>query len=63
MDSSLKILFSFIAILLTFLAFIPYIRSIFAGVTKPHVFSWVIWGMTTSIVFFAQVEAKAGMGG
>lgn len=62
MDSSLKILFSFIAILLTFLAFIPYIRSIFAGVTKPHVFSWVIWGMTTSIVFFAQVEAKAGMG-
>ncbi len=62
MDSSLKIIFSGVAIALTFVAFVPYIRSIFAGVTKPHVFSWIIWGTTTSIVFFAQVEAKGGIG-
>ncbi len=62
MDISFKLLFSVLAITLTFVAFVPYIRSILAGVTKPHVFSWIIWGITTVIVFFAQLEAKGGMG-
>jgi hypothetical protein len=59
---NIKIIFSTIAIILTFVAFVPYIRSILSGTTKPHVFSWVIWGTTTIIVFFAQVEAKGGIG-
>ena len=62
MESSLKLFFSGIAIALTFIAFVPYIRSILAGTTKPHVFSWVIWGTTTVIVFFAQLESKGGIG-
>lgn len=53
---------SSIAIVLTFVAFVPYIRSISQGKTRPHVFSWVIWGVTTSIVFFAQVADKGGAG-
>ncbi|GAB3482468.1 hypothetical protein [Marinomonas epiphytica] len=57
-----KVGLSGIAIILTFIAFIPYIRSILSGVTKPHSFSWVIWGTTTIIVFFAQVEANGGLG-
>ena len=62
MDTSIKIVFSSTAIVLTFVAFVPYIRSILAGVTKPHVFSWIIWGTTTVIVFFAQLDAKGGIG-
>ena len=62
MDQSLKLIFSALAIIFTFVAFVPYIRSILADVTKPHVFSWIIWGTTTVIVFFAQLEAKGGMG-
>ena len=62
MDTNIKLVFSGLAIALTFVAFVPYIRSILQGVTKPHVFSWVIWGTTTVIVFFAQLEAKAGIG-
>ncbi len=62
MDSNIKLFFSALAILLTFIAFIPYIRSILSGVTKPHVFSWVIWSITTVIVFFAQLDAKGGIG-
>lgn len=62
MDTSIKIAFSSIAIILTFMAFVPYIQSILAGVTKPHVFSWIIWGTTTVIVFFAQLDAKGGIG-
>ncbi|MBI3351689.1 MAG: hypothetical protein HY036_03845 [Nitrospirae bacterium] len=47
---------SIVAIALTFIAFYPYIRSIMQGKIKPHLFSWVIWGSTTFIVFLAQLE-------
>jgi predicted small integral membrane protein len=57
-----KLACSALAVVLTFVAFVPYIRSILADRTKPHVFSWVIWGITTMIVFFAQLEVKSGMG-
>lgn len=59
---SIKLFFSIIAILLTFVAFIPYARSILRNMTKPHYFSWGIWGLTTMIVFFAQVQGKGGVG-
>ncbi|CCN45578.1 conserved hypothetical protein [Vibrio nigripulchritudo MADA3029] len=62
MDISFKIAFSGLAIVLTFVAFVPYIKSTISGATKPHVFSWIIWGTTTGIVFFAQLEAKGGIG-
>ena len=57
-----KELLSAIAITLTFIAFFPYIRSILQGKTKPHVFSWVIWGSTTFIVFLAKFADKGGAG-
>jgi hypothetical protein len=50
------------AIALTFIAFFPYIRSIRLGKTKPHVFSWIIWGSTTFVVFLAQISDKGGAG-
>lgn len=57
-----KNLLSAIAIALTILAFFPYIRSILKGETKPHVFSWVIWGSTTFIVCLAQLADEGGAG-
>ncbi|GAB5459133.1 MAG: hypothetical protein Hens3KO_21630 [Henriciella sp.] len=54
--------FGALALLLTFAAFIPYIRSISAGQTKPHVFSWLIWGVGTVIVFIAQLLDGGGYG-
>ena len=54
--------FSLAAIALTFIAFFPYIRSILQGKTKPHVFSWVLWGTTTFIVFLAQLADEGGVG-
>ncbi len=53
---------STIAIVLTVAAFYPYARGIIQGAIKPHVFSWVIWGTTTFVVFLAQLEADAGVG-
>lgn len=57
-----KEILGIIAIILTFIAFIPYIKSILAGKTKPHVFSWVIWGISTFMVFFAQIADDGGAG-
>lgn len=57
-----KQLLSTIAIAITFVAFIPYIRSILQGKTKPHAFSWIIWASVTFIVFLAQLADKGGVG-
>ena len=54
--------FSGLAIALTLIAFLPYIASTLRGKTRPHVFSWVIWGITTFIVFLAQVQDGGGAG-
>ena len=62
MEISYKALFSAIAIGLTLYAFFPYIRSIRREATRPHVFSWLIWGSTTFIVFLAQLEDGGGIG-
>lgn len=39
-----KELLSAAAIALTLAMFFPYIQSIHHGQTKPHMFSWVVWG-------------------
>ncbi len=57
-----KEIVSAIAILITFIAFIPYIRSILRGETKPHAFSWIIWASVTFIIFLAQLADKGGAG-
>ncbi len=50
------------AFILTFLLFIPYIRSIRRKVTVPHVFSWFVWAFGTFIVFLAQLADGGGIG-
>lgn len=60
LDSNL--LLTGLAIALTLAAFLPYIRSILQNKVRPHVFSWVIWGVTTSLVFVAQLRGGGGAG-
>jgi hypothetical protein len=50
------------AIAVTFVLFVPYVRSVHRGHTKPHVFTWVIWGLGTLTVFAAQMAGGAGVG-
>ena len=57
-----KEIFSALAMAITFIAFFPYIRSILKNKIRPHVFSWIIWGSTTIIVFFVQLEGGGGIG-
>lgn len=58
----IKTIISIIAVLLTFIGYAPYIRDIFNGKTRPHLFSWFIWSITTGIVYALQVSAGAGVG-
>jgi hypothetical protein len=51
-----------IAIALTFIGYIPYIRGIILGKTKPHLYSWISWGLTGGIVFALQISNNAGAG-
>lgn len=62
MEFNIKLIFSGIAIALALIGFVPYIALIIRGKVKPHVFSWVIWGITTTVVFFAQLDADGGVG-
>ena len=57
-----KELLSAAGIVLTFVIFVPYIRSILQGRTKPHAFSWVIWALGTFVVFLAQLAGGGGLG-
>ncbi|MCL5010719.1 MAG: hypothetical protein M1127_00695 [Patescibacteria group bacterium] len=43
-----------------FLSFVPYIKDIFAGKTKPERGSWLIWSILGFISFFSQL-AKGGV--
>lgn len=51
-----------IAVIIAFVSYVPYFKDIFANKTKPHAFSWLIWGVLTGIAFFGQVAGGAGPG-
>lgn len=57
-----KEIFGAVALILTFAAFYPYIRSILHHGTRPHVFSWSIWGIGTVTVSIAQLLDGGGVG-
>lgn len=50
------------ATFLTIYAYIPYLRGIFSGKTKPHLFTWLVWAIVTSIAAIIQIieGGKAG---
>lgn len=56
------IFFGILATLIALVSYIPYFRNIFRGKTKPHAFSWLIWGIVTGIAFFAQILNNGGPG-
>jgi hypothetical protein len=54
--------FAIAATILSLVSYIPYLRDIRLGKTKPHIFSWVVWTLMTGIFFFAQLSDGAGIG-
>lgn len=42
----IKIVFGIMATVVTIGGYIPYFRDIFAKKTKPHLYTWLVWGLT-----------------
>jgi len=57
-----KIILGYLNGFVALAANVPYLRNIFLGKTKPHAFSWLVWSVTTLIVFLAQITKQAGAG-
>ena len=58
----LKVIVAAIAVILSFVGYIPYIHDTLKGKTKPHIYSWFIWGFASLLVFFLQYGDNAGPG-
>ena len=58
---SLNVIFAIIATVIGLIGFYPYLRDIFRGKTKPHMFTFLIWGITQGIasagIWFGGGEA------
>lgn len=59
---SYKEILGIIATVIAFVSYIPYIRDVLTGKTKPHAFSWLVWALLTGIAFFGQLAGGAGAG-
>lgn len=58
----LKSIYVLTATLISLTAYIPYVRDVLNGKTRPHIFSWFVWSTLTGIAFFGQVAGGAGSG-
>ncbi|MDX2028862.1 MAG: hypothetical protein SFW62_09550 [Alphaproteobacteria bacterium] len=54
------LIFALAAIVLAAVRYGTYFHTIYKGKTKPHAFSWLLWGMVTAIATFAQFDLHGG---
>ena len=57
-----QIVLGTIATIVGVTGFIPYFKDIIKKAIKPHAFSWLIWGISQSTIFFAQTAKGGGAG-
>ncbi|TSC77640.1 MAG: hypothetical protein G01um101424_263 [Parcubacteria group bacterium Gr01-1014_24] len=59
---SYKIIISIISVILVFVGYSPYIWDILKRRTTPHTFTFLVWGLASSITWALQVHGGAGVG-
>jgi len=57
-----KNILGYLAVVVGLIGYIFYFRDIFKNQTRPHIFSWALWGFIETIIFAIQVSQKAGAG-
>jgi hypothetical protein len=55
-------LIAVVAIGMTLFGYYFYFRDIFAGKTKPHAYTWLVWALLTAIAFAGQLYDGGGPG-
>lgn len=58
----MKSLFALAATIIAVVSYVPYLRDMYRGKTKPHAFSWFIWSLLGFIAGYAQIRAGGGVG-
>jgi len=59
---NMKAILGILATLIAIFGYLPYLKDTFKGKTKPHIFSWFLWGLVSLIAFGIQVTNKGGFG-
>jgi hypothetical protein len=54
--------FGYLSILVTIAATLPYWRLVWTGKTKPHMFTWIVWGLVMGISAAGRSATHAGPG-
>lgn len=54
--------FGFVSVACAALGYGNYIRTVLIRQTKPHLFSWLVWGVVIGIICLAQLSKGAGAG-
>ena len=57
-----KGLFTLMGAVLTLACYVPYFWGLYKKTLKPHMFSWLIWGVLMGIACAAQITAGGGNG-
>ena len=57
-----KVILGILTILIGVVSYSFYFRDVFRGKTRPDAFSWLIWGVLASVIFFAQRATHGGPG-
>lgn len=57
-----KVIVGVLALVITVFGYALYFAHMTQGKTKPHAFSWFVWGTLTAIAFAAQVAENGGAG-
>lgn len=62
MEYGIKELFGIAAVLLAVANYLPYLIGSFTGKVTPHIFTWSLWFILTSVAFYAQLTSGGGIG-
>jgi hypothetical protein len=57
---TVQIIFAGASSVLSIFCFLPYLRDIFRGTTKPHSYTWFIWALLQAVVARAMWTSGAG---
>ncbi|MEK7071241.1 MAG: hypothetical protein AAB966_05530, partial [Patescibacteria group bacterium] len=58
----MKEVLGLVAVALSIIGHAPYIKDTINKKTKPHVFTWLVWSIVTTLAFLAQWVKGGGAG-
>jgi hypothetical protein len=58
----MKEIFGLAAVVLAIIGHLPYIRDTIWRGTEPHIYTWLVWSIVTTIAFFGQWTTGGGAG-